>query len=207
MGKINSVTRESWILSSFPEWGTWLNEEIEEATVNDHQFMMWWLGCTGIWLKTSQVNLCIDLWVQRGKSSQKVGDMAEHHQHRRAIGAKQLQPNLRNSVCVIDPFAIKNLDAVLATHHHSDHIDINVAAAVLQNCDESVKFIGPQSCVDLWLEWGVPKERCVLVRLAHGCYEDIVNLFACGVHTDLNLNVMGFEDTGEVGTGSRYHLV
>lgn len=164
MGKINTVTRESWILGSFPEWGTWLNEEIEEAIVRDHQFMMWWLGCTGIWLKTSQANLCIDLWVQRGKSSQRVAEMAEHHQHRRAVGARQLQPNLRNSVCVIDPFAIKHLDAVLATHHHSDHIDINVAAAVLQNCDESVKFIGPQSCVDLWLDWGVPKERCIVVR-------------------------------------------
>jgi len=25
---INNVTRESWILNTFPEWGTWLNEEI-----------------------------------------------------------------------------------------------------------------------------------------------------------------------------------
>ncbi len=27
---INEITRESWILSQFPLWGTWLNEEIEE---------------------------------------------------------------------------------------------------------------------------------------------------------------------------------
>ena len=30
MAKVQDITRESWILSTFPEWGTWLNEEIEE---------------------------------------------------------------------------------------------------------------------------------------------------------------------------------
>jgi len=30
MAKIDETTRESWVLSSFPEWGTWLNEEIDQ---------------------------------------------------------------------------------------------------------------------------------------------------------------------------------
>jgi L-ascorbate 6-phosphate lactonase len=30
MAKIDEISRESWILSTFPEWGTWLNEEIEK---------------------------------------------------------------------------------------------------------------------------------------------------------------------------------
>lgn len=30
MSKVQSITRESWILSTFPEWGSWLNEEIEQ---------------------------------------------------------------------------------------------------------------------------------------------------------------------------------
>ncbi|MCD9134407.1 hypothetical protein, partial [Escherichia coli] len=25
MSKVKSITRESWILSTFPEWGSWLN--------------------------------------------------------------------------------------------------------------------------------------------------------------------------------------
>ncbi len=29
MSKVTEITRESWIMSTFPEWGTWLNEEIE----------------------------------------------------------------------------------------------------------------------------------------------------------------------------------
>ena len=34
MGKVDEITRESWILDTFPEWGTWLNEEIE--TIDTH---------------------------------------------------------------------------------------------------------------------------------------------------------------------------
>ncbi|MDI5349517.1 MBL fold metallo-hydrolase, partial [Salmonella enterica subsp. enterica serovar Kentucky] len=60
--------------------------------------------------------------------------------------------------------AIRQIDAVLATHDHNDHIDVNVAAAVMQNCADDVPFIGPQTCVDLWVGWGVPKERCIVVK-------------------------------------------
>ena len=31
MSKVDEITRDSWIMSTFPEWGTWLNEEIENA--------------------------------------------------------------------------------------------------------------------------------------------------------------------------------
>ena len=33
MADLKSVTRDSWIMNTFPEWGTWLNEEIEDAVV------------------------------------------------------------------------------------------------------------------------------------------------------------------------------
>lgn len=165
MSKIDKITRESWILSTFPEWGTWLNEEIENEVVAPGTVAMWWLGCTGLWIKTEEnTNLCIDLWVKTGKKTSTNPWMKEQHQHQRMIGCKALQPNLRNVPCVIDPFAIKNVDAILSTHDHGDHIDENVAAAVIQNCDPSVPFIGPEACVDLWVSWGVPKERCIAVK-------------------------------------------
>lgn len=165
MSKISEITRESWILSTFPEWGTWLNEEIENENVAPGTVAMWWLGCTGIWIKTEgSANLCIDLWVKTGKKSAKNPLMKHQHQHQRMIGCQALQPNLRNVPCVIDPFAIKEVDAILSTHDHGDHIDENVAAAVLQNCNPSVPFIGPQACVDLWISWGVPEDRCIVVK-------------------------------------------
>lgn len=165
MSKISEITRESWILKTFPEWGTWLNEEIEMEEVKPGTFAMWWLGCTGIWLKTeNDTNILVDLWVKSGKRTKSNPMMREQHQHQRMIGVKKLQPNLRAVPCVIDPFAIKELDAVLSTHDHGDHIDENVAAAVLQNCSDDVPFIGPEACVDLWVKWGVPEERCTIVK-------------------------------------------
>ncbi len=87
MGKIDAITRESWILSSFPEWGTWLNEEIEQEQVKPGSFAMWWLGCTGIWLKSEgNTNICVDLWTKSGKRTQKEQLMKPQHQHQRMVG-------------------------------------------------------------------------------------------------------------------------
>lgn len=165
MSKVEQITREKWILETFPEWGTWLNEEIDEEVVKPGTFAMWWLGCTGIWLKTeNSTNILVDLWVKTGKKTKQNKMMKKQHQHQRMIGCEKLQPNLRNVPCVLDPFAIKNLDALLATHDHGDHIDENVAAAVLQNTTVETKFIGPKACVELWRSWGVPEERLVEVK-------------------------------------------
>lgn len=44
MSKVKSITRESWILSTFPEWGSWLNEEIEQEQVAPHfRYVVAWL--------------------------------------------------------------------------------------------------------------------------------------------------------------------
>ena len=164
MANVSEITRESWILSTFPEWGRWLNEEIERETVQPGTFVMWWLGCTGIWLKTEKgTNIVTDLWCGTGKQSHGSGMMKKGHQHMKMIGCQKIQPNLRNVPCVIDPFGMKNVDALLATHDHSDHIDVNVAAAILQNCPQC-RFIGPENCVKKWVEWGVPADRCTVVR-------------------------------------------
>lgn len=164
MAKVDEITKESWILSTFPEWGTWLNEEIEETVVERGTFSMWWLGCTGIWVKSEGgTNLCIDLWCSTGKKTRAVKKIKPQHQMARMCGGVNLQPNLRNVPCVLDPFEIRQVDAVLATHYHSDHIDVNVAAAVVKNCPH-VPFIGPVRCTELWKSWGVPEERCITVR-------------------------------------------
>ena len=165
MSKVNEITRESWVLGTFPEWGSWLNEEIEAEQVEQGSFAMWWLGCTGIWLKTpSDANICIDFWCGSGKRTHANPLMAPQHQMARMCGGKKLQPNLRMTPFVLDPFSIKKVDAILATHDHNDHIDVNVAAAVMQNCAQDVPFIGPKTCVEKWISWGVPEERCIVVK-------------------------------------------
>ncbi|WP_353613174.1 L-ascorbate 6-phosphate lactonase [Mangrovibacter phragmitis] len=165
MSHVDEITRESWILNTFPEWGTWLNEEIEQEDVLPGTFAMWWLGCTGIWLKSAgNTQISIDFWCGTGKKTHANPLMKKQHQMMRMGGVRNLQPNLRTTPFVLDPFGIQHIDAVLATHDHADHIDINVAAAVLKNCGSHVKFIGPQACVDLWQSWGVPQDRCITVH-------------------------------------------
>src|SRR5699024_11547153 len=85
MTEINKITRDSWILNTFPEWGTWLNEEIEETQVEEKTFAMWWLGCTGIWLKSEDnTNILVDLWSGTGKRTKKNKKMREGHQDRKS---------------------------------------------------------------------------------------------------------------------------
>lgn len=165
MSKIDGITRDSWILGAFPEWGTWLNEEIDEEVVKPGTFSLWWIGCAGVWIKTEgQTNIAVDLWFGNGKRTKKVKTMQPFHQMRNMTGGEALQPNLRAAPIVFDPFAVQKVDAVLSTHYHNDHIDPFFAAAVIRNIEAEVPFIGPKKCVEKWLSYGVPASRCIAVR-------------------------------------------
>ncbi|MDO4572222.1 MAG: L-ascorbate 6-phosphate lactonase, partial [Clostridia bacterium] len=102
MTKIDDMTREKWIMSTFPEWGSWLNEEIEQTHVEDRSFAMWWLGCTGVWIKSHEgTDVCVDFWCGSGKRTQENPFINPHHQMARMCGGVKLQPNLRTSVFVL----------------------------------------------------------------------------------------------------------
>ena len=165
---IKDIDRQFWINNVFPEWGTFLNEQIEAAEVGPGKFAMWWLGCTGIWIKTpADCNIIIDLWLDTGKQTTKFPEPPEWGQGKdfqmaRMVGSRQWQPNARAVPMVIDPFAVRKMDAVLSTHFHRDHIDPYVAAAIVNNTD--APFIGPKFSCDIWRKWGVPEERIKEVR-------------------------------------------
>lgn len=160
---ITEITKDDWYHAIFPEWGTWLNEEIDQTVVEPGTFAAWWLGCTGIWLKTeNNTNICIDYWVGRGKFTQ---DWSKYppilagpdFQLNRMVGGKQRFPNTKMIPCVLDPFEVQHIDAVFVTHSHRDHIDPYVAAAIHNKFPE-VPFYGPKFVTDTWLEWGLPEE-------------------------------------------------
>lgn len=174
MSRIDDITKESWLMSVFPEWGTWLNEEIEQEKVQPGSVAMWWLGCTGVWIKTpGGCSITLDFWSGSGKRTHGNGRMEAGHQMANMSGSRTMPPNLRAIPMVLDPFAIKSVDAVLATHHHQDHISPEAASHIVKSgmttVDENgheipVPFIGPRKSVELWQQWGVPKDRCITVR-------------------------------------------
>lgn len=164
---LSKLNRDVWLKSVFPEWGTYLNEEIDETVVPTGKFMMWWLSCCGIWLKTpGGANITVDFWTQRGVSTkqQLPYDQIKDRQLVRMTGARKYPPLLRISPQVIDPFAVTKMDAVLSTHIHRDHICEYVAAAAVKNTD--ALFIGPKMCGDIWTSWGISEKR--IVRLKPG---------------------------------------
>ena len=133
MSKVSEMTREKWIMNTFPEWGTWLVEEIEAEEVPEGNTALWWLGCTGLWIKTQKANISVDLWCGNGKRTHGDGKMKPGHQMANMCGGRKMQPNLRAIPFVIDPFAFHQVDAVLATHYHQDHMSAEWAAHVLQS--------------------------------------------------------------------------
>ncbi|MDR2822178.1 MAG: L-ascorbate 6-phosphate lactonase [Acholeplasmatales bacterium] len=168
MSKIDKITKLSWLESCFPEWGTYLNEEIAKTVVKDKTVSMWWTGCMGLWIKSDkQTNIAIDLWFGNGKRSQEKLYYEKGHQMRNMSGGILIQPNLRAQPVILDPFSdilIPDLDALLSTHYHGDHIDINLMAAVLKHNKKNIPFIGPKKVCEKWRDWGVPEDRIVEVK-------------------------------------------
>lgn len=58
-------------------------------------------------------------------------------------GGRHLQPNLRASPFVLEPFAVNTVDAVPATHYHGNHMNLNHAAAVLDSFDRTCLVTTP----------------------------------------------------------------
>ena len=164
---LTKIDRDTWLRDVFPEWGTYLNEEIEETKVPQGKLCMWWLACMGVWVKTpGDTDIAVDFWAQRGIATKKARPYEETKDHQivRMLGARSIPPYIRVSPHVIDPFAVRKLDAILATHTHKDHICQYVAASALRNTNSV--FIGPKMCGDIWASWGVPEKR--IVRLKPG---------------------------------------
>ena len=139
MSKISEMTREKWINSTFPEWGTWLTEEIEGWDVKPGSVAMWWLGCVGMWFKTpGGANITVDFWAGNGKRSHGDGKM------------KVLATHLHQD----------HMSAELAAQV------VNTGMTTVNDKGETIPtpFIGPAKCVDIWVGWGVPREQCIVVK-------------------------------------------
>lgn len=151
------MDRQRWLQEVFPEWGLYLNKQIEKTDVRPDTVAMWWLGAASWVVKTpaGQIFL-IDNYSGPSVLCEYTFAGVCRMSGADEIGVLRLNPH------VIDPWNFKRLDAVLCTHHHGDHCDIYTVKATNQTTD--CKFVGSQSAVELMRKWGVSQERIIQVK-------------------------------------------
>lgn len=122
------------------DWGDWLPREIADATPDG--FDVWYLGCNGFALKGREgTTLFIDPYLGTGSPPRTV----------------------RMIPIPFDPYDVRHVDAVLATHEHSDHVHGSSQAPLLAGHDAT--FYGPDASVAVteeqnWTEeWDVGDDQ------------------------------------------------
>ena len=151
------MTRETWLAEVFPEWGTFLNQQVENDVVKPGTVALWWLSGPSWCLKTSAGGVfLIDCY-----SGPSMYTSYEFCGVCRISGAPTINW-LRLSPMVHDPWKFKTLDASFMTHLHQDHCDIYTIKATLAttNC----KYVGPMSTIEKTRRFQVPEERLVPVK-------------------------------------------
>lgn len=146
------MTREIWLNECFPEWGTMLNQEIENLVVEKGKVALWWLGGPSWMLKTDEGAIFfIDVYSGPSHYTQYYYCGVCKQAGADTINWMRLNPVL------IDPWKFNRLDAAFSTHSHQDHCDIYTVKAALQttNC----QFVAPPMTADRLRNFEVPEDR------------------------------------------------
>ena len=150
----HEITREIWMEECFPDWGTYLNNQIEAYEVPKGQVGLWWIGGASWVLKTDAGGI---FWIDMFSGSSGYTELASCGVCRQA-GADSLNW-LSLPPHVIDPWKFKRLDGCFISHVHQDHCDIYSVKPALQTTD--ALFYGPKTVVKRLEEFDVPRERIV----------------------------------------------
>lgn len=108
------------------DWGTWLPDTVAATTPDG--VAIWYLGCNGFILKDAAgTTVMIDPYLGTGNPPR----------------------TIRMIPVPFTPDDISGVDAILATHEHSDHVDGESQAPILQNTGAT--FYAPPASIDVAL--------------------------------------------------------
>lgn len=157
LNKDREIDRATWILECFPEWGQYLNREIEETQVPEGNYALWWTGGMGFVLKSpGGAVLLVDNYAGPAHYTE-----YEYCGVCRTSGSPTIDW-MRLNPQVLDIFGFKTLDGVFCSHQHADHTDIYTLKAATQTSD--CLFYGPESSVERMRKFQVPEERIVVTK-------------------------------------------
>lgn len=156
MVRERDLTRYQWLEDCFPEWGTYLNQQIDKTDVKPGKVVLWWFGGPSWALKSWKEVFLIDNYAGPSNFTR-----YEYCGVCQTTGAERLDW-LRLNPQVIDPWKFKRIDASFSTHHHADHADFYTVKALLQTT--TAIFVGPKLTCKLFRKWGVPERRIKEVK-------------------------------------------
>jgi L-ascorbate metabolism protein UlaG (beta-lactamase superfamily) len=106
---------------------------------------LWWLGQAGFLVAAGSLRLLIDPYLSDSLAIKYKG---------------KPRPHIRMTPPPVDPAALRDIDLVLATQGHGDHLDPGTLAP-LAAANPGCRFVVPGSCAALAIERGVPRGRLV----------------------------------------------
>ena len=170
------IDRQKWLEDCYPEWGTFLNQEIENFEVPKGQVGLWWCGGPSWVLKTDEGGIYwIDQYCGPSLYTEAVGNCGVCKQ----AGAKSINW-LRLNPQVIDPWQFNHLDGAFITHMHQDHCDLYAVKAALKTTDATF-YASPMACKKL-KGFEVPDSRIHMAKVGEsvqlkGCTVDFCICF------------------------------
>ena len=188
MNEDRPMTRDDWLREVFPEWGTFLNNEIENECVEQGTVALWWLTGPSWCLKTSAGGVfLIDCY-----SGPSLYTTYDYCGVCRIAGAPTINW-LRLGPMMHDPWKFKTMDASFMTHLHPDHCDIYSIKAL--TATTQCQFVGPETTIDKTRKFGVPESRMRGVKVG-----EVFDVPGARVHVLINYDEIARRTGVETGT-------
>ena len=155
-----------------------LQTQIRETIPESGQVALWWLGQSGLLVKSRWATVLIDPYLSESLTAKYAGTA---------------KPHIRMTRCPVDPSLLSMIDLVCCSHKHSDHMDPVTLTAVLKSSPQA-ELVLPTALIGHAGQIGIESDR--LVGLNHGeVYENSEKKIAVraisAAHEGLDQNELG----------------
>ncbi|MBP2649915.1 MAG: ascorbate 6-phosphate lactonase [Firmicutes bacterium] len=148
----HSMDQDVWLHDTFPQWGRYLNLQIEHAVIPKGQIGLWWCGGSSWVLKTDEGGtFWIDMFTGGSGYTEQSSCGVCRQSGAESMNWLTLTPG------VINPWEFGKLDGCMITHVHQDHCDVNSIKAINQTKDTN--FYGPKVVAKRLNEFETPVDR------------------------------------------------
>ncbi|MDI2033572.1 MBL fold metallo-hydrolase [Paenarthrobacter nitroguajacolicus] len=119
---------------------------LTQAADDDGRLRFWWLGQAGFAFEYAGRRILLDPYLSDSLAKKYAGTLFPH---------TRLQP------VPVDPAEVRGVEAVLHSHAHTDHLDPDTVAGLLER--NSPVFVAPRARRDVALARHIPQDRLLAV--------------------------------------------